>query len=105
MERPVVMTKKMKTTVVPFNQMQEEEEFKHKTKYYIVNAMGDHVYFHCRERKDAQLACDQEYGKGFYSVKTTSTEKGGGNISCRGFSNNKSMAGQRLVSITKNQGR
>ena len=95
----------MKTTVITYQQMQEEDDYKHKSKWYIINALWDYVYFHCRERSDAQKACDEEYGKGHYSVKTASTEKGDGKISCRGFSNNKSLSGQRLMSIKNNQGR
>jgi len=100
------MSKKVKTTTVTYSQVQEAaEDYKHPSKHYIIDAMGDYVYFHCRERSDAQKAVDEEYGKGKYSIRLASTEKGGGNVSCKGFTNSKSLSGQRLVSIRNSQGR
>lgn len=59
-------------------------DFKEPSKWYIVNALGFRVYFCCRSREDAQNACDQEYGKNKYRIKTTSTSKPKGDISARG---------------------
>lgn len=39
------------------------------SKYYIMNAFGQGVYFKTRSRAKAQEICDQIYGKGFFVVK------------------------------------
>lgn len=95
--------KKMKITVVSPEQMQEEG-FRNPSKYYFVNAMGESVFIHTRDRQEATQYVKDEYG-GKYNIRTSSDEKVKGEVSCRGFSNNKSLAGSRLVNIVRNQGR
>ena len=95
----------MKTTTVTFNQTQEEETYKHVSKHYIVDAMGNLVYFHCRDRSEAQKAVDEEYGKGKYKIRIASTEKGGGTNTVKCSVSNKSRSGQYMEQIRSNQGR
>jgi len=95
--------KEVKTTVVSF-ELTQEEDYKHKSKWYIVNAMGEVIYYHCRDRAAAQKQCDSDYG-GKYKIRAASDSKSSGEISCRGFTNSKSMAGTRLVNIRNKQGR
>lgn len=47
-----------------------EEDFSHPTKFFIVNAFGDAVYFKTRSRATAQTWADTLYGVGFYTVRT-----------------------------------
>lgn len=62
-----------KTTLKKIVVVSEEErmadEFIAPTKYYIVNAFGDGVFFRTRDRATAQSLSDEVYGKGFYTVK------------------------------------
>lgn len=67
--------------------------------WFIVNASQQYVYFHTSDRATAQQACNDLYGVGFYTVKTSkiqktksSREDGGysayGNNSRKGFAAN-----------------
>jgi len=45
------------------------DEFKEPTAYFIVNALGDALFFKTRSRSKAQDMVDSMYGKGFYIIK------------------------------------
>lgn len=51
----------------------EEERFSdnlnHPSRYFIVNAFGEGVYFHTRSRQTAQKWADILYGEGHYIVR------------------------------------
>lgn len=85
--------KKVKTTAVEFED-REMEGFKDPSKYYIVNAMGNYIYFHCKDRAAAQLAVDMEYGKGKYTVRSAKMEKGSGDYTCTGTNTRRGFATQ-----------
>ena len=38
--------------------------------FFIINALGEYVFFRTRLRAKAQEACDKEYGKGKYTIRT-----------------------------------
>lgn len=40
-----------------------------KSRYYIINALGQVVWLKCRSRTRAQDFVDQEYGKDFFKVR------------------------------------
>lgn len=61
--------KLMKQIVVVQEKDRFEDEFKDPTAYFIVNGLGDAVYFKTRDRAKAQALSDEMYGKGFYTVK------------------------------------
>lgn len=46
-----------------------DDEFRDPTGLFILNAMGEAVYFRTRDRIKAQEWADMLYGKGFYIVK------------------------------------
>lgn len=46
-----------------------EDDFRDPASFYILNAMGEAVYFKTRNRIKAQEWADKLYGKGFYIVK------------------------------------
>lgn len=60
------MTKK--GIVVPFEE-RFLDTFRDPAKYYIVNAMGDAVYYRTRSRQAAQDQADAEYGVGKYRIR------------------------------------
>lgn len=43
--------------------------------WFIVNALQQYVYFHTSDRATAQQACNDLYGIGFYTVKTSKIQK------------------------------
>lgn len=96
------MSKDVKITTVP-PEIYSEEEYKHPSKYYIVDCMGNNVYIHTRDRAVAQQTCDNIYGKGKYKVRTTSDSKGSGNITVKASMNSKSRSGQYKKQIERNQ--
>ncbi len=56
---------------------------------YIINAMGDRVFFKTKDRAAAQQAADELYGKGRYTVRTvkdmkTKSKLESGLLSCYG---------------------
>lgn len=46
-----------------------EEGFKDPTNFFIVNALGEGIYFRTRDRATAQEITDELYGKGFFTVR------------------------------------
>ena len=73
----------MKVSV--FSQEQYEAlDFKAPCKYYFINAFGEAVFIHVRAREDAEKYVTENYGKGFYKIRTSSIEKSSGEVTCRG---------------------
>lgn len=95
---------KMKVTVVSYNSTQEEEDYKHKAKFYIVNCLGDYVYLHTFDKVKA-VAYVKEHYEGKYSVRTASIVGGSGEVTVRSSVSNKSRAGAYNQQIMRNQGR
>lgn len=54
--------------VVPHDE-RFKTNFRAPAKYYIVNAIGDAVYYSTRSRQKAQELADQDWGAGKYSVR------------------------------------
>lgn len=54
--------------VVPFDD-RFSDTFIDPAKYYIVNAMGDAVYYRTRSRQAAQDMADKDYGEGKYKIR------------------------------------
>lgn len=68
-------------------------------KFFIQNALGDFIFYHCRTRAAAQAAVDEEYGKGKYTVRTSKLESTGGELSARGYNTRKCFS-PRLKGLT-----
>lgn len=96
--------KEVKTTVVSF-ELTQEEDYKHPSKWYIVDALGNAVYFHSRDRAIVQQECDKIYGKGKYKIRAASDSKGGGTQSAVGRINSKSRSGTYTKNLMQSQGR
>lgn len=95
------MAKEIKTTIVTPSEYMEED-YKHPTKYYIVDCLGNRNYFHCRDRLKVQQEVDRIYGKGKYSVRVGSDTKGG-EVNARGSVNSRSKAGMKYKDILNKQ--
>lgn len=82
--------KEIKITVVEPNDLEtwsdEEEGFviNFRSNYYIINSLGQYIFYHCRSRSDAQATVDREYGKGFFTVRQAKQSTGSGNYTCKG---------------------
>jgi len=97
--------KEIQKTVVSY-EVYSEEGFSHPSTFFIVDCLGNNVYYHTRDRKVAQEEVDKDYGKGKYSVKATKESKGSGNtLGARGSVNSKSRSGSYTQKIYSNQGR
>lgn len=44
--------------------------------FYIINALGDRLFFKTKDRAAAQAKADELYGKGRYTVRTVKDVKG-----------------------------
>lgn len=55
-----------------------------KSNYYIINGLGQYVFFHSRSRQIAQTICDEAYGKGFYLIHVVKQGNGSGEYTARG---------------------
>lgn len=92
------MTKEIKSTVVESKKVFDTDEngdltFKHPSKYYIINSLGQYVYYHCRDRAKAQDQCDEDYGVGKYLIRTSKQSGSSGKeYSARGSNSRKGFA-------------
>jgi len=88
---------RVKTTTVEPDVFNDLENFRPPAKWYIVDALGNKIFIHCRNRADAISYVKDEYG-GKYSVRTDSNGgSSGGEQSAKGYINSKSRAGSRPV--------
>lgn len=86
----------IKITVVEAHEIEnyDEEEgfsFQHPSKYYFVNASGQYVYVHTRDRQKVVDYIKEEYG-GKYTVRTAKQSKGSGEYTCTGSNSRKGFA-------------
>lgn len=58
--------------VVPYEE-RFADTFIDPAKYYIVNALGDAVYYRTRSRQAAQDMADRDYGTGKYTIRVALT--------------------------------
>lgn len=82
------MEKETKITRCDLNEI-DKDGFKPPAKWYFISALGDAVYIHCRDRVDAEKYITENYGKGFYKLRTSSIEKNKGDITCSGTNTRK----------------
>lgn len=66
--------KELKITVVDYDTFSDYDYMCPAT-WFIVNASQEYIYFHTSKREEAQSKCDEMYGKGFYTVKTSRLQK------------------------------
>lgn len=91
------MLKEIKVTIVDQSEL-AEDDFKAPSKFYFVNALGEAVFIHARERYVAEQYITDNYGKGFYKLRTSSLEKPKGDVTCSG-SNTRKGFNPRLKGI------
>ena len=69
-----VKKKEMKVSIVDYDTYTQYDYIDVAT-WFIVNASQEYVYFHTSDRAKAQQACNDMYGAGFYTVKTSKIQK------------------------------
>ena len=90
------MSKKVESIVVPESEAEiySEDEGRFvlnaKSNWYILDALGNRVYYLTRNRADAQRQADEDYG-GKYTVRAVKDQKSkskleSGGLSCTGTS-------------------
>ena len=62
--------------------------------YYIINALGQRVFYKTRNRLEAQRQADEDYGKGRYTIRAardikTKSKMESGGLSCSGSNSRK----------------
>ena len=57
-----------KVVIYDYEQL-EKANFKDPSRFYIVNAFCDRVYFKTRSKSKAKQWCDEIYGKDFYNIR------------------------------------
>ena len=84
---------------------EEEERFvlNAKSNWYILDALGNRVYYLTRNRAEAQTQADIDYGKGRYTIRAVKDQKSrsrqeNGEISVRG-SNTRKCFSPRLKGL------
>lgn len=68
------MSKEIKISTVSYEEYTQYEYVDVAT-FFIVDAMQNYVYFHTSKREEAQRVCDEQYGKGKYTVKASKIQK------------------------------
>lgn len=73
------MTKEKKVKEIKVSYISYEEytqyDYVDVATWFIVNALQQYVYFHTSDRAEAQRVCNDLYGVGFYTVKTSKIQK------------------------------
>lgn len=78
----------MKVTVLSFDEV-TAIDFTPPATFFIVNALGDYIFVHTRDRAAAQAHIDEEYGKGKYAVKASKLQQSKGALTCTGTATRK----------------
>lgn len=66
--------------------------FSPKSSYYIINSLGQYVFYHTRSREEAQKQADADWGYGKYKIRTAKESKGSGDYTCTGSNSRKGFA-------------
>ena len=82
-----------KITVLNYEQV-SEFGFEAPATFFILNAMGEYIFIHTRDRAKAQAWVDSEYGRGKYTVNTAKMAQNGGSgdVTARGYNSRRGMA-------------
>ena len=69
------MSKEVETVVVSYQEF-TDYEFIPPASYFIMDSLQNYVFYKTSDRAKAQNACDEQYGKGRYTVKASKITKG-----------------------------
>lgn len=78
------MSKEIETIIIESYVDMDDPEFKAPSNYYIINSLGDRVFILTRSRAKATQYITDNYGKGFFKLRTIKIEKTNKPLSVRG---------------------
>lgn len=85
------MDKELKITQCEMSEL-NNDSFKAPAKFYFISALGYAVFIHTKDRTQAEQWITENYGKGFYKLRTSSSEKPKGDLTCTGSNTRKCFA-------------
>lgn len=77
-------TKEIETIIINSYVDMDDPEFKAPSNYYIINSLGDRVFIISRSRAKATQYITDNYGAGFFKLRTMKIEKTNKPLSVRG---------------------
>lgn len=78
------MSKEVETIIIDSYVDMDDPEFKAPSNYYIINSLGDRVFILTRSRAKATQYITDNYGGGFFKLRTIRIEKTNKPLSVRG---------------------
>lgn len=78
------MSREIETIIIDSYVDMDDPEFKAPSNYYIINSLGDRVFILTRNRAKATQYITDNYGKGFFKLRTIKIEKTNKPLSVRG---------------------
>ena len=78
------MSKEIETITIDSYVDMDDPEFKAPSNYYIINSLGERVFIVTRSRAKATQYITDNYGKGFFKLRTVKIEKTNKPLSVRG---------------------
>lgn len=97
--------KEVEVVVIPPEHLRDEDFVIPRANWMFIDACGNTVLLKHPDKAKCDQWVTDNYGAGKYKLRAMKEKKPKGEISCRGFSNSKSMSGQKLVQIRNSQGR
>lgn len=77
-------TKEIETIIIDSYVDMDDPEFNAPSNYYIINSLGDRVFIITRSRAKATQHITDNYGAGFFKLRTFKIEKTNKPLSVRG---------------------
>lgn len=77
-------TKEIEAIIIDSYVDMDDPEFKAPSNYYIINSLGDRVFILTRSRAKAEQWITDNYGKGFFKLRTMKIERTDKPLSVRG---------------------
>ena len=90
--------KNIPTVTVKLEEFLDEDNFKEPSRWFILDAMGDRVYYKTSDRLKAQQQADKEYD-GKYTIRTNKTTKPKGSVTVKSSLNSFSRKGMKTRGI------
>lgn len=78
------MSKEIETIIIDSYVDMDDPEFKAPSNYYFVNSLGDYHFIITRSRAKATQYITDNYGGGFFNLRTIKIEKTNKPLSVRG---------------------
>lgn len=81
-----------------------DPKFRHPSRLYIVNALGQRLYFHTRDTTQAREYVDTYLGKGKYTIQVVLNKKQMKAVTAKSSINSASRKGMNFMKMKNNWG-